>query len=125
MSVQIRQCVQCGKIGLKLNTEGRCSTCWHRTPAEVWRNLRQNSPADVRIDAFSDPDDLAPLATRLLSVDEIDQILSDTGGFIATAPVRRVEQISSRCIKHTYSDPKTGRTLIRLDLVLAECEGEI
>jgi len=117
MSFTLQQCQQCGKVGLELQG-GRCSACRHRTPVDVWRDLRQNTPADVRVDAFNAPLQNAPLVSRLLPQEESERLRSATDAFIAAAPVRRIEQISPRCIKQVYSNPRTGKTLMRVDLVL-------
>lgn len=37
-----RHCLQCLRIGLQLDADGRCSTCRHMTPVALWRENHDN-----------------------------------------------------------------------------------
>lgn len=115
--IQPGQCVQCLRSGLHL-TNGRCSSCYHRTPADLWR--KHHPKPGVRLDTSSTQADDVPLGFRVLPTEEAERLRHRGEVFIEAAPIRRTEQISPRCTKYVYSDPRIGRTLMRVDLVLEE-----
>lgn len=104
-----RHCLQCLRTGYKL-TNGRCSTCCHRTPAALWREYHGAAPGDVLTSGtVLDADDAAA------ALDRINQL-------IAAAQIHRVEQIGPRCVLERHVDVDTGASVQRVTLVIIEKE---
>jgi hypothetical protein len=77
VTITANQCQQCGRLDLKL-FGGRCETCRHRTPAEVWAELRRNTPADIRVESFGQSAKNSPLRlnTTLAPLEDVERVLS-------------------------------------------------
>jgi hypothetical protein len=75
MSLPLHRCQQCGVIGLNL-IGGRCSVCRNRTPVDVWKTLRGNTPADIRVEEFGQPHVKPALISMLLPIDEVERIIA-------------------------------------------------